>query len=70
MGLKQIAGVTLLFPCQANSVFVRLSHELEEGLKNKGWVVTVMPGGTARFTCSWDTQPEDIDALLSDLHSL
>lgn len=70
MGLKQVTGVTLLFPRQANSVFVQLSRELEEGLRNKGWVVTLMPGGTARFTCSWDTQQEDIDALLSDLHSL
>jgi len=66
-----IPGIRLMFPRQANSVFVELDPAIALGLENRGWVFYSFIGvGGARFMCSWDTQQEDIDALVSDIREL
>lgn len=67
----QRLGLTLLFPCQANSVFITLAKPQQEKLREKGWhFYTFIGAGGCRFMCSWDTTTEDVDALLADLATL
>ena len=69
--LRELSGVTLLFPRQANGVFAELPRKTIDGLWAKGWMFyTFIGAGGCRFMCSWDTQPEDVDALVSDLRTL
>ena len=70
-GLSAIPGAKLLFPVEANGVFVELPPAVLEGLRGKGWrFYTFIGGGGARFMCAWDTQPESVDALLADMRSV
>lgn len=64
-------GVDLLYPREANAVFARLNAPVAEALRAKGWrFYEFIGGGGARFMCSWDTAPDDVDALLEDLTDL
>jgi threonine aldolase len=68
--VKDLPGVKLLFPRQANAVFAELPLPAIEALKEKGWVFyTFIGAGGCRFMCSWDTQPEDVDGLAADLRA-
>ena len=68
LAIKDLPGVQLLFPRQANGVFAELSLPAIEALRAKGWLFyTFIGAGGCRFMCSWDTQPEDVDALVADL---
>lgn len=65
--LSALPGVELLFPVQANEVFVELPPPLFEGLRKRGWVFYAFIGeGGSRFVCSWACQDAWIDALLAD----
>ncbi len=69
-GLRDCPGITLLYPCQANAVFVDLPAGVGEALHQRGWhFYTFIGSGGARLMCSWDTQPEDVDALLADVRA-
>jgi threonine aldolase len=69
--LAALGGVEILFPRQANGVFAELPRTAIEGLWSKGWLFYSFIGaGGCRFMCSWDTRPEDVDALVSDLQQL
>jgi len=70
-GLAAIPGARLLFPVEANGVFVALPDSVQQGLRQRGWrFYTFIAAGGARFMCAWDTQPESVDALLADLREL
>ncbi len=70
-GLAQIAGARLLFPVEANSVFVSLPTAVLENLRGIGWrFYTFIGAGGARFMCAWDTTQESVDALLADIRKL
>jgi threonine aldolase len=70
-GLAGIPGARLLFPVEANGVFVALPDEVQQGLRQRGWrFYTFIGAGGARLMCAWDTQPESVDALLADLREL
>ncbi len=70
-GLACVAGVELMFPVEANGVFANLPAEVVDGLRQRGWrFYTFIGAGGARFMCAWDTTPENVDALLADLHDL
>lgn len=65
------AGLPLMFPRQANSVFVQFPPGMVEKLRERGWrFYTFIGCGGARFMCGWDTTTEDVDALAGDLCSL
>jgi len=69
--LRSIPGIKIMFPRQANSVFVELSSEAAEALKKRGWLFYTFIGvGGARFMCSWDTTEEDVAALASDIRDV
>ena len=70
-GLAAIPGARLLFPVEANGVFVALPDSVQQGLRERGWrFYTFIAAGGARLMCAWDTQPESVDALLADLRAL
>jgi len=70
-GLTAIPGAQLLFPVEANGVFVMLPAVVQEGLRARGWrFYTFIGAGGARFMCAWDTTTESVDSLLSDLREL
>jgi threonine aldolase len=66
-----IAGVRVMFPCQANSVFLEMPTAMAEGLRQRGWhFYSFIGSGGARFMCSWETRQEDIDALVADIREV
>jgi threonine aldolase len=66
--VRNLPGVTLLFPRQANGVFAELPAAAIAALRAKGWLFyTFIGAGGCRFMCSWDVEPEDVHALVSDL---
>ncbi len=70
-GIAAIDGLQLLYPRQANSVFVSLNPAVEQGLRERGWLFYTFIGqGGARLMCSWDTCSSDVQAFLSDLKEL
>ena len=70
-GLASIPGAELLFPVEANGVFVTLPAEVQDGLRALGWrFYTFIGAGGARFMCAWDTSPQRVDALIADLNRL
>ncbi|MHB0776327.1 threonine aldolase family protein [Halomonas sp. WWR20] len=67
-GLATLPGAKLMFPAQANSVFVSLPVEVLEALRQRGWAFyTFIGAGGARFVCAWNTTRELLDALLEDI---
>ena len=70
-GAGSLPGVSILFPQQANAVFLEMPPTMVEGLHDRGWhFYTFIGTGGARFMCSWDTTSEDVDALVSDMRDL
>ena len=70
-GLSRLAGVTILFPRQANSVFAEIPEPVIRGMWDRGWMFYTFIGrGGCRFMCSWDTTEQDVNAFLADLKSL
>jgi threonine aldolase len=68
--VKKIAGVRVMFPSQANSVFLEMEPAALAALRAKGWhFYTFIGSGGARFMCSWDTKVDDIAALVQDIRS-
>jgi threonine aldolase len=66
--LSQIPEVEIMYPCQANSVFVKMPQEVADGLRSRGWYFYNFIGmGYNRLMCSWDTKKEDINDFVSDL---
>ena len=70
-GIREFDALRVLFPRQANSVFVELSEYVQQKLKERGWrFYTFIGKGGCRFMCSWDTTAEDIIHLVTDLREL
>lgn len=69
-GLADFPGASLMFPVEANSVFVELPAGAIEALKAKGWTFyTFIGAGGARFVCSWNTSTALLDQLLDDIRA-
>ena len=67
-GIAELPGCALLFPVEANAVFVELPAAAQAALRAKGWrFYTFIGEGGCRLMCAWDTKPETVDAFLRDL---
>ncbi|WP_327147685.1 threonine aldolase family protein [Nocardia sp. NBC_01329] len=65
---REIDGVRLTRPVQANSVFAILPREAGERLqKRHRFYVWNERTGEVRWMCAFDTTPEDVDNLAADL---
>ena len=66
--LTGIEEVKLIFPCEANAVFIDLPPQSVIYLKNKGWhFYNFIGAGGNRLMCSWNTKEEDIDLLVKEI---
>jgi threonine aldolase len=64
--LREVAGLRLVYPVQANAVSVQMPEHWAETLHARGWHFYTV-AGAERLMCSWDTQEADIEALMTDL---
>jgi threonine aldolase len=62
-----LAGVQVMFPVEANAVFLRLSAAAMAALRARGWRFYTFIGGGARIMFAWDSDPACIDALAADI---
>jgi threonine aldolase len=61
----------VVYPTEANAVFVQLPEAAIDLLRSRGWVFyTFIGSGHCRFMCSWATTDTDIDSLLADLRDM
>lgn len=67
--LQAIPALGLLYPVQANAVFVEMPRAWVEELHRRGWHFYNVAGGE-RLMCSWDTEESDVRALVQDLRDL
>jgi threonine aldolase len=66
--LSSIPQVRLMFPVEANGVFVSMPEALSEALHQRGWhFYSFIGAGGARLMCSWATLQTDIEALVEDI---
>jgi threonine aldolase len=66
--LQGVVGVELMFPREANSVFVRLDPAHRDAMWARGWrFYDFIGAGGARLMCSWDTTESDVRSLAADL---
>jgi threonine aldolase len=69
--IKNLPELTILFPRQANSVFVEMPAHVIGGLLQRGWIFYTFIGkGGSRLMCSWDTTEKDVMALVKDIKAL
>ncbi len=69
--LQAMPGLEIMFPCQANSVFVTMPEQLLQQLRAIGWhFYSFIGAGGARLMCSWATEEADIKALVDDIRSI
>jgi len=65
--VRDFPGVQILYPVEANSVFLHLPEFAHSALKKAGWVYYVFIGGGARLMCSWATSGKDIQDFAREL---
>jgi threonine aldolase len=71
LGLADIPGTRLLYPREANSVFLDLPPDRAAALRARGWKFYNFIGNSGcRFMCAWDTRPETVDRLLADFRAV
>jgi threonine aldolase len=68
--IKDIPGIHIASPVDANAVFLHASGEILQALAHRGWKFYTFIGGAARFMFAWDTQLARIDELSRDLHEV
>ena len=69
--IDDVPEVELMFPVQANGVFVKLPPVALEALRGRGWMFYTFIGvGGARFMCSWDTCEQRVRQLARDIREL
>ena len=70
-GLRNLPAIKILFPRQANAVFVELPRHAIDGLWERGWLFYNFIGkGGCRLMCAWDTAESDVNEFVADLKSL
>ncbi|RVT96606.1 low specificity L-threonine aldolase [Rhodovarius crocodyli] len=60
-------GVELMFPVEANAVFLRLPSATQDRLRARGWRFYTFIGGGARFMFAWDATEEGVAALVEEI---
>lgn len=68
--IANAAGDRLLYPCQANEVFVTLSADERETLRAQGFGFYDWGAEAARFVTAWNTDAADADKLAAAIASL
>ncbi|QPP09979.1 low specificity L-threonine aldolase [Streptomyces bathyalis] len=67
-GVKDVDGVEILYPVDANAVFARLPNEVSERLQKRyRFYFWNEAAGDVRWMCSFDTSEEDVDGFIAAL---
>jgi len=66
--IRRIGRVPILFPRQANAVFVQLSPSAIDAMHERGWkFYTFIGQGGCRLMSAWDTTEQDVKDFAADL---
>ncbi|MCB9959061.1 MAG: low specificity L-threonine aldolase [Rhodospirillaceae bacterium] len=68
--VANLPGVGLMFPVEANAVFLAAPPEVLDGLRARGWRFYTFIGGGARFMFAWDTEAEEVARLAADIREV
>jgi len=68
--VRELPGVKVLHPRQANSVFLEMPSSVAEAMRARGWRFYDFIGGAFRLMCSWDTSEEDVRGFADGLREL
>ena len=69
--VEDVPGVSLMFPVEANGVFLQMSEPAIAALTARGWrFYTFIGAGGARFMCSWDTDETRVRQLAADIRQV
>jgi threonine aldolase len=66
--LQGVPEIRVLYPVQANGVFVSMPERLNHALHARGWHFYTIADGE-RLMCSWDTQAGDIEQFVADVRA-
>ncbi|OEV11840.1 threonine aldolase [Streptomyces nanshensis] len=67
-GVRDVDGVEILYPVQANAVFARLPNEVSERLQKRyRFYFWDEAAGDVRWMCSFDTTEQDVDGFVAAL---
>ncbi len=69
-GLRDLPGVKILYPCQANGIFVQMPAGVADAMRSRGWRFYDFIGGGSRLMCSWDTAEDDVRDFVTDLREV
>ena len=70
IAVADLPDFKLMFPVQANAVFLAASEAKLQQLRQRGWRFYTFIGGGARFMFAWDADPARVDALVRDIRSV
>lgn len=65
--IEGLPGVELMFPVQANAVFLQAPPPLVENIRVRGWSFYTFIGGGPRFMFAWDSDVSCVDQLAADI---
>ena len=68
--VADVPGFDLMFPVEANAVFLRAAPEHLDALRMRGWRFYTFIGGGARFMFAWDSDPARVAALAADIRAV
>jgi threonine aldolase len=69
--IRQLPGIKIMFPVEANAVFAEVPAVVQKGLRDKGWrFYTFIGAGGCRLMCAWDTSPDTVDRFAADMTAL
>ena len=68
--IEALPGVELMFPVEANAVFLKAPEMALEALRGRGWRFYTFIGGGARFMFAWDASPLRVRRLIEDIRAV
>jgi threonine aldolase len=70
--LRPIGTLQIIYPRQANALFVKMPNKLYDDLLKRGWSFynDVGPDRAARLMCSWNTTEDDVDQFAREVAEL
>ncbi|WP_426151380.1 threonine aldolase family protein [Pseudomonas sp. DC3000-4b1] len=68
--IADVPQVSLMFPVEANGVFLNMAPAAISRLRERGWRFYTFIGGGARFMCAWDTDQARVRELAADIRAV
>jgi threonine aldolase len=68
--LADAAGQRRIYPAEANEIFIRVTADEADRLREQGFDFYDWGPGEIRFVASWDQQAQDVDRLAAAIAGL